>query len=466
MAFNASSPPPRETESSPQETDEQCGGLARVGPVQRRPDAVQHRPEGVEDDLGLTLIRRSEGPPPRNPRIALVLAGGAITGGAFKLGGLQALDECLVGRGVADLDTYVGLSAGSFLAVALAGGVRPAEMIAALDGSSDRLDVLRPFDFYRPNAREALERTWSYAADLLGFVPDLLAELWRVLPELPSGLRHAAAELRESPSWPRLESLLDQLRQQTSLPALPPLARLIPSGVFDNAPLARWLAAQLAHLGLPDDFAGLERVTGRKLYISATELDTAEGVIFGPRNDRGLTISQAVQASSALPGFMRPARFNGIDYIDGGVRRTADLEVAVADGADLVICYNPFRPFVNDPQRGRPLADRGLPAVLNQTFRTVLHARLDLGMSAFVRDASFRGDIVLIEARETDAQFFDIGPLTFWKREAAVQHGLHSVRQTLADEAERLAPVFERYGLEFRTPSTRRPQPQLRVVSA
>jgi len=416
--------------------------------------------------LGLTLIQRSEGPAPSKPRIALVLAGGAITGGAFKLGGLQALDECLVGRGVTEFDTYVGLSAGSFVAVALAGGLKPAEMIAALNGTSDRLDPLRPFDFYRPNAREALARARSYAGDVAGYVPDLLRELWRVLPELPAGLRRAAEELSERPSWPKVEVLLEELRRHTAFPALPPLVRLIPSGVFDNAPLAHWLAAQLRHLGVPDDFDGLERMTGRKLYISATQLDTAESVIFGPGNDRGLSISQAVQASSALPGFMRPARFHGIDYVDGGVRRTADLEVAVADGADLVICYNPFRPFMNDPVKGGPLADRGLPAVLNQTFRTVLHARLDLDMNAFVRDQSFRGDIVLIEARETDAQFFDLGPLTFWKRAAAVEHGLNSVRQTLIDHADRLEPVFARCGLDFRPPDSARQVRQLRAMSA
>ena len=78
-----------------------------------------------EQRVGLTLIQRSQGPPPRKPRIALVLAGGAITGGAFKLGGLQALDDCLVDRGVTEFDTYVGLSAGAVLAVA-AGGRRQA----------------------------------------------------------------------------------------------------------------------------------------------------------------------------------------------------------------------------------------------------------------------------------------------------------------------------------------------------
>ena len=51
--------------------------------------------------MGLTLIRKSSGrPPKRNPRIALVLSGGAVSGGAFKVGGLKALNDFFVGRGV------------------------------------------------------------------------------------------------------------------------------------------------------------------------------------------------------------------------------------------------------------------------------------------------------------------------------------------------------------------------------
>jgi len=39
--------------------------------------------------VGLTLIQRSSGTrPPKNPKIALVLAGGAVSGGAFKVCGL------------------------------------------------------------------------------------------------------------------------------------------------------------------------------------------------------------------------------------------------------------------------------------------------------------------------------------------------------------------------------------------
>ena len=105
--------------------------------------------------MGLTLIRKSDAAQPRkDPKIALVLAGGAVAGGAFKVGGLKALNDFLVERRVTDMDVYVGLSAGAVLGAALAAGVTPDEMIRVLDGSSTQLDQLRPVDFYNPNLRE------------------------------------------------------------------------------------------------------------------------------------------------------------------------------------------------------------------------------------------------------------------------------------------------------------------------
>ncbi len=63
--------------------------------------------------MGLTIVQKSDlTARKRNPRVALVLAGGAVTGGAYKLGGLKALDDFLVNRKTTDFDIYVGLSAG------------------------------------------------------------------------------------------------------------------------------------------------------------------------------------------------------------------------------------------------------------------------------------------------------------------------------------------------------------------
>ncbi len=434
--------------------------------------------------MGLTLIQRSSGVrPPRNPKIALVLAGGAVSGGAFKVGGLKALDEFLVGRKVTELDTYVGLSAGAFLATSLAAGITPDEMVEALEGTSRRIDQLRPIDFYSPNIGEAIGRVTVFGARMAGYLPGLLLDLLSVLPDLPERVGPYLRRLVDQPTYTHLEAFLMELYEEVSPKRqFPALGALLPSGLFDNAPLERWLATNMAKVGVPNYFADFYRETGRKLYITATNLDNAERVLFGPEDDHGLTISEAVQASSALPGFFKPARFNGVDYVDGGVRRTANIDVAVEQGADLIICYNPFRPYLNDPHStdrvgSRYLSDRGLQTVMNQVLRTMLHTRLAMGLRGYMHDEHFRGDIVVIEARETDENFFDLNPLEFWRRADAVQHGLDSVRKTLLDSADVLQPIFARYGLEFRPPKEvdrptlpgREPRsgaPNLRVVSS
>jgi predicted acylesterase/phospholipase RssA len=401
--------------------------------------------------LGLTLIQRSSGQrPPRNPKVALVLAGGAVSGGAFKVGGLKALDDCLAGRGVNQLDIYVGLSAGAFLATSLAQGIRPDEMVAALEGTSSRLTQLRPIDFYRPNLAEFVARPARFAAQLSGYLPGLALDLMSVLPELPTRVGPSLQRFLDDPSYTQLERLLMKLFDEVSPKReFPSINQLLPSGLFDNTALERWLAANIAAVEGTNSFSELFRETGRRLFITAADLDSAERVVFGPDADHGLTISQAVQASSALPGFFRPVRINGVDYVDGGVQRTANIDVAVDEGADLIICYNPFRPYTSAEGH---LADRGMRAVMSQVFRTLLHTRLALGLQTYQHNEQFRGDIVVIEARESDEQFFDLNPLAFWKRADAIRHGFNSVRQTLDEHSSVLGPLFESYGLDFRIP--------------
>ena len=411
--------------------------------------------------MGLTLIRKSRGnAPKRNAKIALVLAGGAVTGGAFKVGGLKALDDFFTGRGITDLDQYVGLSAGSILAASLAAGVTPAEMIKVLEGTSTRLDQISPIDFYNPNFSEFVSRPAKFLFDLCTYLPTVGADFARGVPGLPDAVFPALRSFLQKPDYTRFETmamrLLDHVSPKREFPAL---TNHFPSGFFDNASLERWLSRSLAKLNVPNDFRAFERKCGRSLYITACDLDTAERVIFGADENSEVTISQAVQASSALPVFYRPARINGVDYVDGGVKHTANLDIAIEKGADLIICYNPFRPFLNRVEveggdapyfaEGRYLADRGMKVVVNQVFRTLLHSRLKLGLQRYVADDRFQGDIVLLEPRETDANVFSTNPLAFWKRSEALQHGFESVRLTIEQNFDQLQDVFGKYGLRM-----------------
>ncbi|NQZ96252.1 MAG: patatin-like phospholipase family protein [Myxococcales bacterium] len=409
--------------------------------------------------MGLTLIRKSNSNrPKRNPKIALVLAGGAVSGGAFKVGGLKALDDYFTNRRITELDSYVGISAGSILAASLAAGVSPTEMIRVLEGTSKRLAQLRPVDFYKPNFREFVSRPAMFAYDLCTYLPSVVAHFATGLPGLSDALGPSLRRFVRKPNYTRAEALamrlLDHISPEREIPAL---TNHFPSGFFDNASLERWLAKSLAKLSMPNDFQAFERKCGRSLYITACDLDTAERVIFGADENSEITISQAVQASSALPIFYKPARINGIDYIDGGVRYTANLDIAIEKGADLVICYNPFRPFLNRVDAeggdgpyfadGRYLSDRGMKLVVNQAFRTLLHSRLELSIQRHVSGSEFQGDIVLLEPRESDANFFATNPLAFWKRSQSLEHGFESVRKTVEQNFDQLSRVFARYGL-------------------
>lgn len=425
--------------------------------------------------MGLTLIRKSRGPRLKSqPRVALVLAGGAISGGAFKVGGIKALEDYLVGRGLCDLDIYVGLSAGAVLAVPLAGGISPSEMIRVLDGRSETVDEIRLGDLYSPNVKEFMSRPARFAYEMLGYLPGVGLDFLRALPGLPDSTGTAFRRFVQEPGYSRLETLVSEVMDQVSpRRSRPSLGALLPSGLFENGSLEHWLRRNLDGLGLPNDFGAFARQRGSSLYLSACELDTAERVIFGADESSEVTISQAVQASTALPLFYKPARLNGIDYVDGGVRNTANIDVAIEKGADLIICYNPFRPFMNrsdrdnrDPEsfaKGAHLADRGMNLVLSQAFRTLLHSRLQLAVEHYIGDQDFGGDIVLLEPQQHDADFFALNPMAFWRRSEAMQLGFESVRSTIETNFAQLEDVFAHHGLELSRDAARREAASLRA---
>jgi predicted acylesterase/phospholipase RssA len=293
---------------------------------------------------------------------------------------------------------------------------------------------------------------------MITYLPGALGDVLAQTPALASSLREPIADAMRRPSLTALTAILEPigevLARRRSLPS--PLDYL-PSGVFDNASIEQYLRYNFKRAGVPNDFRGLHRKTGKELYISAMNLDTAERVVFGHDEDNSVSISEAVQASTALPGFYRPARIGDSYYVDGGVRRTANLDVAIEHHADLVICYNPFRPFSNRLRRvtdnggsrleGRPLAEAGILTVLNQVFRTLLHSRLQYGLRQHQEDPSFRGDIVVIEPKETDKHFFQLNALAYWQRIRAAQFGYMSATESIQDNYDLIKQILESYGI-------------------
>src|SRR3990172_12705640 len=162
--------------------------------------------------MGITIIQKSDlTVRKRDSKVALVLAGGALTGGAFKLGGLKALDDFLINRKVTDFDLYVGLSAGALLGAPLAAGVPPSEMLRTLDGTSVQFSRFRPGDFYNLNAHEMLRKPAEYLLDVMTYVPRILLDFLADLPELADSVRPSLQLFRRQPSLAALQDIASPL---------------------------------------------------------------------------------------------------------------------------------------------------------------------------------------------------------------------------------------------------------------
>ena len=72
---------------------------------------------------------------PRKGRTALVLAGGGVSGVAYEVGALRALDHVFTNHTVNDFDLYVGTSAGAIVAASVASGMPPIMLAGLMAGT-------------------------------------------------------------------------------------------------------------------------------------------------------------------------------------------------------------------------------------------------------------------------------------------------------------------------------------------
>lgn len=404
--------------------------------------------------MGVTIIQKSNlSRVKRSPKLALVLAGGAISGGAFKMGGLLALNKYMENRSVTEFDMYVGMSAGSLLTAFLAGGIGPQEMLLALDGKSDKITPIKPWDFYWPAYKEFWRRIARLGKDVVYVWPSIAKAALQFLPMHENEIGHNLRKFIDKPSYHGFEQILMPLvREIVDATPIPHPGRYIPSGIFDNARLEKYVRKNLRKNNIPNNFKQLKRQHNVDLYISSTNLNTAEMAIFGHDFDSTLSISEAVQASTAMPGFYIPARLSGEEFVDGGLIKTANTSLAMLKGADLIIVYNPFRPFMNrsryqlDPSEPN-ISDWGMGMVINQSFRTVFQSRLYQGLERLRLDPHFKGDLILIEPMETDVQFFNMNPLAFWTRYDAGRRGFVTVKRSLSQNNHDIQEILGAYGI-------------------
>jgi hypothetical protein len=116
----------------------------------------------------------------------------------------------------------------------------------------------------------------------------------------------------------------------------------------------------------------------------------------------------------------------------------------------LLFAFNPIVPYKADPPAGRDgtesLANGGLLAVLSQTFRSLIHSRMKVGMERY-RHIYPGADIVLIEPRQDDGEMFFVNVFSYADRRRLCEHAYQQTRADLLRRAGVLKPILARHGL-------------------
>lgn len=353
-----------------------------------------------------------------NVKTALVLAGGGLTGAVYEIGALRAIDDLLVDLDTSRFDIYVGTSAGAMIAAFLANGITPAELMRGLDSQHPRYRGPHRSDIFSLNVDEWAERVRALPRTLLGASYHYLRH-WREMRPLDAALS---------------------------------LTEAIPTAFYHNLRLASYIQDMIALAGGSDSFMDLDR----ELYIIATDLDNGERAVFGEGDLADVPISMAVAASSAVPLLYRPVRIKDHDYVDGGVRGMASLDVAIEHGAKLVVVVNSAVPLDNSQRshvpflnpKGHRLSDKGAPAVVAQVYRTLFHS----GLAYHIKQVARRHrdvTIIVIEPEPTDSAMFFFNSMRYSARLTIAQHGYKSVTLTLGQDYHRYKEILSRLGVRI-----------------
>jgi NTE family protein len=219
----------------------------------------------------------------------LVLGAGGILGEAWTSSLLAGLSES-DGFDARECGAYVGTSAGSIVAAMLCAGVEP----------RTRLDRLPE----PPEVAEAEEMQFS----------------------LPTRVLRIGASLGSAATGPLASAVL-----HTTVPGGRLLRREALRRVRRGKRSLGALAGQIEQSGV--DWDG-------RLRIAVVELETGRRVMLDG-SQPGWSVSDAVQASCAIPGVFRPIERNGHSYVDGGAWSVSNLDTAPVEKGDEVLCLNP-----------------------------------------------------------------------------------------------------------------------------
>jgi NTE family protein len=224
--------------------------------------------------------------------VGIVLGAGGPLGWAYHLGVLEGVRNAIE-REPANADRVVGTSAGAAIAATLLAGTPPEDvlgMISSPPTDAERDDMRSVGDTLRQQGIRALRP---------------------VAPQLVRCVRHVGLATA--------------------------LVGLLPAGVFPTLMLRKFAASQ---------------EWPSQLWVPSVCLDNGRTVVFG-RDQVPVSLGDALEATSAVPGVFQPKLIDGVRYVDGAVASSTHADALVPERHDIVLVSAPTARAGRGPIRAR-----------------------------------------------------------------------------------------------------------------
>jgi predicted acylesterase/phospholipase RssA len=153
------------------------------------------------------------------------------------------------------------------------------------------------------------------------------------------------------------------------------------------------------------------------LYVPATSLDSHERAVFNGVYDfeddynhfmTDVPIHRALRASLSIPGIFEPVKINNKYYIDGEVRQTLSMDIALAL-ADRVIISHTYHPLY---LANGSVHDMGWYNIVKQSLHIALYERIASWRDIYAVQYPEK-QVIWIEPSLDDIEFFQTPEFSF-----------------------------------------------------
>jgi len=225
------------------------------------------------------------------------------------------------------------------------------------------------------------------------------------------------------------------------------LRKKVPTAFFKGQKLKQFFARQISTFGLEDNLEAIKK----DVYIFATDQDTGETVVFGQDPwKKGIKISQAIRASTALPPFYLSEEINGHWFTDGQLATNIEFDLPIHEKSSLVFVIDPIVAFSTTKSGG--VKSRGGYFTTLQAIKSLVHSRSQAALH-HARDKHPDVDFIKMQPTHEIMDMMSGNPMRIPVQTRLIEMSAQATCEQILSQYDFFQHKFAKHGVLLKSPN-------------